>query len=171
MLLRIIKTIFRCLIWMTIAFSIIFPLIFFFGAKPFGILEAKYDLFRGRYEIHGYGLIHGEPQYAPILKKYGVRYRHVAGCVITDFIIDSVASYNFAMKDAIERNLGLNLDEIWMSLYGTKCHWPTSEELHTAEEFGKTSSKKPVNGSQEFQTIMQTPIMRAALTFVQICLT
>ena len=133
MFFRIMKKLFRWAIWLSIAFSVILPLIFFFFAKPFGILEAKYDLLRGRYEIHGYGLILTEPLHAPILEKHGIQYRHVAGCMINGFIIDSVASYNFVMKEAIARDIGLNLDELWVSLYGTGFYWPTWEALQSEE--------------------------------------
>ena len=129
MLLRILKLIFRCSIWMGIAFSVLLPLIFFFGAKKVGILEARYDLLRGRYEIHGYGLIMAEPLHAPILKANGVQYRHVAGCVINDFIIDSVASYNSVMKVAIKKDLGFDVDQLWISLYGNTVDWHTSDRF------------------------------------------
>jgi len=126
-LFKYIRKILRYLFWGGLMFSVIFPLIFFFGAKQIGVLEARYDLYRGRYEIHGYGLIWGEPLHAPILNRYGVRYRHVAGCGINDFIIDSVASYNSVMKDAIRKDLEFDVDQLWMSLYGTTVDGYTSE--------------------------------------------
>jgi len=99
--------------------SIILVLIFFFGATHVGVLEAKYDLWRGRYEIHGYGLLWGEPPQIEILKPYGIKYRHVAGCAVNDFILDSVASYNAVMKVAIKQDLEFDVDKLWISLYGT----------------------------------------------------
>lgn len=109
----------RYLFWISIIISVILTLIFFFGAKQVGVLEAKYDLYRGRYEVHGYGLLWGPPPQIEILKPYGIKYRHVAGCAINYFIMDSVASYNSVMKVAIKKDLGFDVDKLWISLYGT----------------------------------------------------
>jgi hypothetical protein len=84
---------------------------YFFCAKQVGMLEAKYDIWRGHYEIRGYGLHYSfASPYVEDLNSYGIEYRPVAGCVVDDFIIDSVASYNATMKETIMRNLGINLD-------------------------------------------------------------
>ena len=99
--------------------SVILTLIFLFGAKRVGVLEAKYDLWRGRHEIHGYGLIWGVPWKVAILNAYGIKYRHVAGCVVNDFIIDSVANYNLLMKAAIKKDLGYDIDKSWIWPYAT----------------------------------------------------
>lgn len=47
-----------------------------------------------------------------ILYLYGIDYRHVAGCVVNDFIIDKVAIYNETMKIAIKRDLGVDVDKL-----------------------------------------------------------
>ena len=99
--------------------SSFFTIIFFFGAKPAGILEAKIDLWRGRYEIHGYGLIFHAPYEFDALNHYGIEYRHVAGCVVNDFIIESVAAYNATMKNAIKKDLNVDVDRI-LSLYPSR---------------------------------------------------
>ena len=116
---RLIGKAFRYLFWISIILSVVYVLIFFFGAEQVGVLEAKYDLWRGRYEIHGYGLLFGEPPQTKNLKPYGIKYRHVAGCMVNDFILDSVASYNSVMKVAIKHDLGFDVDKLWISLYGT----------------------------------------------------
>lgn len=100
--------------------SVILVLVFFFGGKHVGILEAKYDLLRGRYEIHGYGLFLGMPPEAETLNAHGIKYRHVAGCVINDFIIDSVAYYNLVMKSAIKDDLNYDVDKSWIWPYNTE---------------------------------------------------
>jgi len=117
MLLKLIGKTLRFLFWIAIILSVIFTLIFFFGAKQVGVLEAKYDLWRGRYEIHGYGLIIGVPSEVEILNAYGIEYRHVAGCVVNDFIIDSVANYNMVMKAAIKKDLNYDIDKSWIWPY------------------------------------------------------
>jgi hypothetical protein len=127
--LKLIKKILRYLFWISLILSVIFVLIFFFGAKQVGVLEAKYDLYRGRYEIHGYGLLLGEPPQIEILKPYGIKYRHVAGCAVNYFIIDSVASYNSVMKVAIKKELGFDVDKLWISLYGTTVDYKFTDLL------------------------------------------
>lgn len=85
----------------------------FWGAEEFGYLEAKYDIWRGRYEIHGYGLFLGVPPEFKILNAYGIKYRHVSGCVVNDFIMDSVGEYNSVMSRAIKKDLGVDIDQRW----------------------------------------------------------
>ena len=96
--------------WACFVFGMVSVLVFFFGARHLGRLEAGYDLWRGRYEIHGYGLYMGEPYEIEILKPYGVEYRHVAGCLVNGFIMDSVATYNLTMLKAIKEDLGIDID-------------------------------------------------------------
>jgi hypothetical protein len=117
MFLKLIGKTLRFLFWIAIILSIIITLIFFFGAKHVGVLEAKYDLWRGRYELHGYGLIYGVPSNVEILNVHGIKYRHVAGCVVNDFIIDSVANYNLVMKTAIKKDLDYDIDNSWIWPY------------------------------------------------------
>lgn len=112
MVFRLIGKVLRYLFWISIILSVILLPVYFFGGKQIGILEAKYDLWRGRYEIHGYGLILWEPPEIQILKGYGIEYRHVAGCVVDGFIIDSVAAYNSTMKRAIKEDKGVDVDKL-----------------------------------------------------------
>lgn len=112
MVFGLIGKVLRYLFWISIVLSLIFTLIFLFGAKPIGVLQARYDLWRGRYEIQGYGLLFGEPPWIHILYLYGIDYRHVAGCMVNDFIIDKVSVYNETMKIAIKRDLGVDVDKL-----------------------------------------------------------
>jgi len=117
MLIRSIIKVFRYLFWIGIIFSVILVLIFFFGAKQVGVLEAKYDLWRGRYEIHGYGLKIGAASNVEYLNAQGIEYRHVAGCVVNEFVIISVANYNLVMKAAIKKDLNYDIDKRWIWPY------------------------------------------------------
>lgn len=96
--------------WIMFGISLLLILVFFFGAKPVGKMEAEYDLWRGRYEIHGYGYPMFDPPELERLKPYGVKYRHVAGCVVNGFIMDSVATYNQTMISAIKERFGVDVD-------------------------------------------------------------
>lgn len=111
MIVRIIKKIFIYFFWASIVLSIFLTIILFFGAKPVGVLEARWDLWRGRYELHGYGLFLGEPYGFKELKQYGIEYRLVAGCVVNGFIIDNVAAYNATMISAIRKDLQIDIDQ------------------------------------------------------------
>ena len=96
--------------WICFLLNTVFVLVFFFGARHVGRLEAGYDLWRGRYEIHGYGLYMGAPYEIEILKPFGVEYRHVSGCLVNGFIMDSVAAYNITMLKAIKEDLSIEIE-------------------------------------------------------------
>jgi len=51
-----IKKVLKYLFWIGIIFSAFFSPIYFFGGKYIGILEAKYDIWQGHYEIRYGGL-------------------------------------------------------------------------------------------------------------------
>ena len=106
MIFRIIKKVLKSLFWIGIIFSVIFPLIYLIGGKYIGILEARYDIWQGHYEIRYAGLQFGEVTQAKILSTYGIAYRRAAGCMINDFIIDSVGGYNAIMEEAIKAKSG-----------------------------------------------------------------
>ena len=112
MKLKIIKKILIYAYWTCLVLSILFVAVYFFGARQVGVLEAKFDLWRGRYEIHGYGLLWFIPPEIEALKPYGIEYRHVAGCVINDFIIESVAAYNVTMLHAINRDFDIEIEHL-----------------------------------------------------------
>ena len=100
----------RYSLWTCLILSILFVLLNFFGSRQIGRLEAEYDLWRGRYEIHGFGLFMGAPSEIEDLKPYGIEYRHVAGCVVNDLIIKRVDEYNSTMIKAIKQNLNIEVD-------------------------------------------------------------
>jgi hypothetical protein len=112
MVFRIIKKVLKYLFWIGIIFSVIFSLIYLFGGKYVGALEAKYDLWKGHYELRYYGLqIYWVTQVRmKVLNTCGIAYRRAAGCMINDFIIDSVGGYNATMEAAIKENLGICVD-------------------------------------------------------------
>ena len=112
MIFRIIKKVLKSLFWIGIIFSVIFPLIYFFGGKYIGVLEAKYDIRQGHYEIRYAGLQFNEVTQAKVLNAFGIAYRRAAGCMINDFIKNSVAGYNAIMEEAIKQNLGICVDHL-----------------------------------------------------------
>jgi len=130
--------------------SILSVVLFFFGARQFGLLEAKYDLLRGRYEIHGYGLIWGEPPEIAALRPYGIEYRHVAGCLINDFIIESVTAYNATMLQAINTDFGIDIDHLKQSY----AQAPDFEEIQKA--FDAKPPGNTENCLDETKEFMQT---------------
>lgn len=112
MIFRIIKKVLKSLFWIGIIFSVVFPLIYFFGGKYIGILEAKYDLWQGHYEIRCAGLQFGEVTQAKVLNAFGIAYRRAAGCMVNNFIIENVSGYNAIMEEAIKQNLGICVDHL-----------------------------------------------------------
>ena len=50
--------------------------------------------------------------YHSFFQDYGIKYVRVAGCVVNFPIIESTQSYNETMKDAIRRDLGLDVDSM-----------------------------------------------------------
>ena len=117
--------------------SLLFVVLYFFCGRQIGRLEAEYDLWRGRYEIHGYGLVFGVPLKIAALKSYGVEYRQVAGCVVNDFIIESVAAYNATMKKAIKRDLDIDID--WPAFSKVKMEAIADLQEKNSEEQQKRS--------------------------------
>ncbi len=68
------------------------------------MLEAKFDLWRGHYEIRVYGLIIlPEGLLTQSIKEYGIEYKRVAGCVVNHFLVGYVQGYNAVMKEEIAR--------------------------------------------------------------------
>ena len=122
MIFRIIKKVLKYLLWTITILSFIFIPIYLFGGKYIGILEAKYDLWKGHYEIRYAGLQFAEVTKAKILNACGIAYRRVAGCMINDFIIDSVGGYNTAMEEAIKENLGICVDGLLFMRAKNECN-------------------------------------------------
>jgi hypothetical protein len=70
--------------------------------------EAQRDIERGHLELRGYGKPAAWlPNYARLLKdRLDVAYVSVAGCVVTQQLVDQTAAYNAAMTREIERRFG-----------------------------------------------------------------
>lgn len=133
--------------------NILFLIIFVYGAQQVGYLNAQYDLWKGRYAIKTYGLHY--PQIfateAKTLKGYGIDYVLVAGCVVNDFIIENVAAYNFVMKKAIKRDLGVNVDKLLD-------YEDEAEEINQSfdEELKEKPAEEPADEPNVPETILST---------------
>jgi len=137
MLLKIIKKFLIYACWTSLVLGMLFVVIFFFGGRQVGVLEARLDLWRGRYAIHGYRLEFHPPPEMFMLKAYGIEYRHVAGCAVNNFIIDRVAAYNATMKEAIQKDLHVDVNRILKF-----CHEET-DDGRVLEDSGETASSEP----------------------------
>ena len=73
-----------------------------------GALEAMLDVSRGHLIILGYGLpLPSRPQYEFFLqKRYGIEYRAVSGCIVSQTEIDYVAGYDRVSMAAAKRRFG-----------------------------------------------------------------
>ena len=73
-----------------------------------GRLAAKWDTSHGDYEILAYGLADpSRSTYAKLLQtRYGIRYHTVAGCIVSQSLIDYVAAYNNVSVTEIKRKFG-----------------------------------------------------------------
>jgi len=105
------KTIgFMCAVCATIHVCI--SVAYLFYPTQYGRARANFDIMRNHYEIRYYGLTFMDDAYYSFFRDYGIKYVRVAGCVVNFPIIDSTRSYNETMKDAIRRDLGLDVDSI-----------------------------------------------------------
>lgn len=71
-------------------------------------MVARYDISRGHYEVLGYGLpVPWRPEYARLLQeRYGVKFRAVAGCIVSTGLVTYVDSYDRASAEAVNRKFG-----------------------------------------------------------------
>jgi len=69
---------------------------------------ARYDISRGHHDVLGYGLpVAWRPEYARLLQeRYGVKFRPVAGCIVSTGLVAYVDSYNRVSTAAVNRKLG-----------------------------------------------------------------
>ncbi len=82
--------------------------LWFLSAPIRGNLAARLDVYRGRYQVLGYGLpspwIH---KYAQCLQdRYNVRYHAVAGCVVSPGLVSYVDAYNRVTCAAANKKFG-----------------------------------------------------------------
>jgi hypothetical protein len=77
-----------------------------------GQSEARHALAGGRLELETCGLpADWTPEYERLLlERYGIQTRPVAGCIVTDQILDHERGYNEVMRDEIQRRFG---SRIW----------------------------------------------------------
>ena len=80
-----------------------------------GNLAARIDLLRGQYQVLGYGLpSSSRPEYARCLReRYGIEFRTVAGCIVSDSLISYVNGYHSVVADATRRKFGHDVFEEW----------------------------------------------------------
>jgi hypothetical protein len=73
-----------------------------------GYLTAEVDLLRGKYTVLGYGLPPSwQPEYARLLhERYGVQYRPVAGCMVSQDLVWYVGAYNRVSMSAARHRFG-----------------------------------------------------------------
>ena len=76
-----------------------------FSASVRGRIAAHVDVARGHYRTLGYGLpVSWLPEYARLLRgRYGIEYRAVAGCIVSQSLIAYVEAYD-AVSSAAAKN-------------------------------------------------------------------
>ena len=119
----------------------ILVLTFVFGAGQIGFLQAKYDIYRGRYKVKGYGLM---PFFGCggdywLLRAYGIECQAVAGCVVNDFIIDYVRNYNAVMRPVIREKFDIDIDGWKQGGSGAR---DAGDVIDTAAEAAKAVAKQ-----------------------------
>lgn len=77
-------------------------------ASARGEMVARYDISRGHYEVLGYGLpVAWRPEYARLLQeRYGIKFRAVAGCIVSTGLVAYVDSYDRVSAEAVNRKFG-----------------------------------------------------------------
>ncbi len=146
------KKIGRFVFWSFFVFFLLFVIIYYCGAKEAGHLEAKYDLWKGRYEIRTYGLQGTFALDASILKANGIDYVQFAGCMVNNFIIRYVAGYNFVMAKAIKRDLEIDVKKLLN--YGDAT---VDIKQRFYEKLSDLASKGSVNEVERPSTILCKP--------------
>jgi hypothetical protein len=76
-----------------------------------GWTQARFDLARGHYKVLGYGLpTQWRSDYVSILgSRYGVQFRPVTGCVVSQGTLDYVEAYDNVSVAAINRRFGRDI--------------------------------------------------------------
>jgi hypothetical protein len=73
-----------------------------------GRLQARVDVALGRYQLLGYGLpVAWRGEYARLLdERYGIQFHVVAGCLVSQSLVDYVAGYDSVSGEAAKRRFG-----------------------------------------------------------------
>jgi len=95
-----------------------------------GQLAAKIDISHGQYKVLGYGLpTPWRSNYAALLNsRFGVRYEAVAGCTVTQGIVDYVEAYDKESSSAINRKFGR--DVLKEAVDETEKEWAIAHSVH-----------------------------------------
>jgi hypothetical protein len=98
---------------LTISIAVVSALILWPSIEPVadsarGGLVARYDISCGHYEVQGYGLpVPWRSEYVRLLDgRYGVKFRIVAGCIVSTGLANYVDSYNRVSTAAINQKFG-----------------------------------------------------------------
>ena len=72
-----------------------------------GRVAAQVDIRRGQYQLLGYGLPSpSRPEYVRCLReRYNIRFRAVAGCIVSESLVSYVDAYDSAMVEAVNRTV------------------------------------------------------------------
>jgi len=73
-----------------------------------GRVAAQVDIRRSQYQLLGYGLPSpSRPEYVRCLReRYNIRFRAVAGCIVSESLVSYVDAYDSAMVEAVNRTAG-----------------------------------------------------------------
>lgn len=98
------------LLFALVGLAVLMPVlleIFWLTAGARGRLQARYDLWRGHYAIHTYGLSLSGREYARILKdRYGIETHVDAFCIVSESQRAFADNYNKLSTAAAERKFG-----------------------------------------------------------------
>jgi len=112
-----------------VAGLILWSLIWFVTASPRGKWVARYDIYRGHYEVQGYGLPDPwRPEYTRLLQeRYGIKFRTVALCIVSRTLVAYVDSYDSVSTAAINRKFGHDVfQECWQE---ARKNWEQAHKL------------------------------------------
>jgi hypothetical protein len=137
-----------------------------------GQIAAHLDVWRGHYRVLGYGLpTSSRPEYARLLReRYGIEFRPVAGCVVSEALISYVRGYNEVSTAAANREFGHDVfkecAETASKSWGHQAshvepQWQETDQLCGVLEF-VTPKKKiiVVNGKTETR-LYENPVKEA----------
>jgi hypothetical protein len=106
-------------------------------AYPRGMLAARFDMARGRYQIQTYGKpVAWRAECARLLlNRYGVKLNEVAGCCVTEELISWVDGYNDATADRFSAQFRKDILDECLADAWAKHASANSGRVRTAEEY------------------------------------
>jgi len=76
-------------------------------ASTRGTVVARFDIARDHYQLLGYGLFLPRAEYVRLLReRYGVGFKKVADCIVSESLVAYADSYNGEMTKALNRKYG-----------------------------------------------------------------